>query len=464
MGAGICGENDRVMNDTMLQPDRSRLADLLLDPRESLDVEVKGWLDLVGNEEHKATLAKAVLALANAGGGFVILGFTERDTGASPSSDRPSTLAGYSQDLVNAIVRNYAEPAFHCSVHHVAHPTSGVHPIIGVPGGHRVPVRAKRSGPYGQIVQQHGVYIRRPGPRSEQPLTAREWDELFARCLDSRRDELLDRIRDLLTGRTSAEPTQSEHARLESWSRDCEELWRRKVEDRPADHPSRCPHGFFTLAYSLDGTTRPSLTDLLDILRGAPKLTGWNTWWVPTRQEIAPYISDGAIECWIGDDTSADHEPRDSAHCDFWRVSPDGLAFLLRGYQEDGEHAARAGIAPGTVLDPTLPIWRVGEGLLHSLYLATTLEADAVTFAARYTGLQGRRLSQWASPLDFAWAAGVSKDDALGLSTKVDVSALEATLVEVVQSLLSPLYERFDFTKLPPEIVQRELNRLRKRD
>lgn len=448
----------------MPPPDRSRLADLLLDARETLDVEIKGWLDLANSEEHKALLAKALLALANSGGGFVILGFEERDTGAAPASGRPPTLDAYSQDLINAIVQNYAEPAFHCSVHHVQHPVSGVHPVIGVPGGHRVPIRAKRSGPNNQIVQQHIVYIRRPGPRSEQPLTGREWDELFARCLDARRDELLERIRDLLTGKPSSEDYRKEASQLDTWLGECERIWQSRIGTLPPDSPSRCPHGFFTLAYDLDSLQRPSLSELLDILRDAPKLTGWNTWWVPTRQGIAPYISDGAIECWIGGDTSDHQEHRDAAHADFWRVSPQGLAFLLRGYQEDGDHALRAGIQPGTSIEPTLPIWRVGEGLLHSAYLAKRLGADNVRFRVRFTGLRNRQFIQWANPMDYAWAAGVSKDDALTLDTHIGVDALTGNLVEVVQSLLSPLYERFDFTRLPLEIVQRELNRLRKRD
>ena len=48
-----------------------RLQDLLLDPKESLDVEIKGWLDL-NDSTHKSVLAKALIALANHGGGFVI--------------------------------------------------------------------------------------------------------------------------------------------------------------------------------------------------------------------------------------------------------------------------------------------------------------------------------------------------------------------------------------------------------
>ena len=52
---------------------RERLTDLLVDPREALDFEVKNWLDLQDSNSDKATLAKAVLALANHGGGFIAL-------------------------------------------------------------------------------------------------------------------------------------------------------------------------------------------------------------------------------------------------------------------------------------------------------------------------------------------------------------------------------------------------------
>jgi len=209
---------------------------------------------------------------------------------------------------------------------------------------------------------------------------------------------------------------------------------------------------------------RRPFSELLEILRGAPKLTGWNTWWVPTRTEIVPYINEDAIECWLGGDTSEDHRDRDAAHSDFWRISPKGLAFLLRGYQEDGAQAQSAGIAPGTILDRTLPIWRVGEGLLHADYLARRLEATTVSFAVRFTGLAGRRLSQWVNPMDGPWAAGVCKEDAVSLATVVAAETVAANLPEVVQHLLSPLYERFDFSRVPLEIVQRELNRLRKRE
>ena len=38
-------------------------------PAEALDVEHKCWLDLRGQDEHKAIMAKATIAPANEGGG-----------------------------------------------------------------------------------------------------------------------------------------------------------------------------------------------------------------------------------------------------------------------------------------------------------------------------------------------------------------------------------------------------------
>ena len=121
------------MNVTVPQSEHNRLEGLLRDPREALDVEIKGWLDLGRNADHKAKLAKALLALENHGGGYVIIGLTETDTGFTTASGQPDTLDAYSQDDVNGIVHNYAEPAFHCSVHYIRHPASRViHPIISV--------------------------------------------------------------------------------------------------------------------------------------------------------------------------------------------------------------------------------------------------------------------------------------------------------------------------------------------
>ena len=101
---------------------RERLSDLLVDPREDLNFEIKNWLDVRESNEDKATFAKAVLALANHGGGFVALGLVETDSGVVEAEGRPTMLDRYGQDLINGIVQNYCDPSFHCAVHLVELP------------------------------------------------------------------------------------------------------------------------------------------------------------------------------------------------------------------------------------------------------------------------------------------------------------------------------------------------------
>jgi len=147
-----------------MPPISRRLADLLIEPSETLDVEHKGWIDIVGNNDHRATLAKGLIALANHGGGSFIFGFTETRQGVVPSPDRPADLAAYTPDTVNAVVVAYAEPSFHCDVNIVKGPDGLQYPIVSVPGGHHVPIKAKRGPGQAPVIAQ-------PHPNSNPPYT-----------------------------------------------------------------------------------------------------------------------------------------------------------------------------------------------------------------------------------------------------------------------------------------------------
>ncbi len=87
-----------------------RLADLLREPRETLEVELKNWLDIVGSNEHKATLAKELIALANHGGGYVVFGFDETGDGVVPAA--PMCYPSKRRDELlkdNPAARSFAE-------------------------------------------------------------------------------------------------------------------------------------------------------------------------------------------------------------------------------------------------------------------------------------------------------------------------------------------------------------------
>ena len=123
-------------------PSQEDLELLLTVPSESLSVEYKSWLILTENPG-KAILAKAAIAIANEGGGIVVLGMREDtgDGGRLGSQARPATLRRYSQDEINAAIGRFAEPAFHCGLEFAQHPDTGnEHAFVDVPGGMIVPV------------------------------------------------------------------------------------------------------------------------------------------------------------------------------------------------------------------------------------------------------------------------------------------------------------------------------------
>jgi hypothetical protein len=134
-------------------------------------------------------------------------------------------LDGYSQDVTNGIIQGYADPAFHCAVHIVARQDGQLFPVVVVPGDHRSPVRARRAGPHGNIVENNAIYVRKPGPRSEVPTSGLEWDALLNRCLFNRRDELLDQMRGLITGVVPAATSPAEPAPLNRWIEQCLARW-----------------------------------------------------------------------------------------------------------------------------------------------------------------------------------------------------------------------------------------------
>ncbi len=446
---------------------RERLADLLVDPTEGLDFEVKNWLNLQSSNEDKATFAKAVLAIANYGGGFIALGLSETESGIVEADGRPATLIAYSQDLINGIVQHYCDPPFHCAVHFVPKPDGMLHPIIVVPGGHKTPVRARRAGPNGNTVTSNAIYVRKPGPRSETPQSAQDWDELLGRCLRNRRDEMFDQIRDLITGAVPQIEQPNCRDRLDGWIEANFERWRALIAPLPTGVGPRLPRGRYCFAYEITGERRPIAPARLPeaLMASVVRHTGWAPFWYPTRNGIQPYSIDDGIECWLGGDTQSPPEDRDAAHSDFWRIHPDGLAFLLRGYQEDGmgtQQSGRTSTRPATVFDVVLPVWRVGETLLHARSLASKLfeGPTAIRFTAIYEGLAGRSLVSVDGNRDIR-EGRVARQDSIRLTTHVDAESIDSNLPEIVHPLLSPLYALFDFFELPMSMVTVELARMR---
>lgn len=439
-------------------PSIEELQPLLVEPREDLGVEYKTWLDLT-NTTNKAKIAKASIALANHGGGFIVIGYDDNVENLV-AVDRPADIPDITQDLINSAIRRYASPEFHCELYSVPHPDSDqTHPVISVPGTLTVPVMSSRDC-QGEIVKFR-CYIRKPGPRSEEPQTGDEWRGLLDRCVRSGREEMLEAIRSILSGRVDFQDApQSAAEELQIFCDSARSRWHDLVSDEPEDSPARFPHGSYEMGFALLGAEPASgLAELQDRLAEAHRirLTGWTPFLNLNRTEWAPYPFDDLIEAWVGREIHEDRAFRDAAHSDFWRASQDGHLYTSRGYGEDGLDQYE----PGTVLDITLPVWRVGEAVLFAHRLSETFDnVDGLAIRCKYTGLRGRRLES-VTGRRILHIDRICQTDEIILTAEVSVSQVQDNLVEVMHQLLAPLYERFNFFSLPLSLVEEELERMR---
>ena len=313
---------------------------------------------------------------------------------------------------------------------------------------------SKQGHQHKEVIAKNSYYIRKPGPRSEQPQTAEEWRTLLNRCVRANRDEMLEAIRSIITGRVETQnlmPNTLDD--LHDYCTAARDRWKELVSSEPDASPARFPHGYYEMAFSLVGATPAnSLGELQDRLR-----SGWPPFLHASRQ-ARPH--DDFVEAWLGRSDHDDWRPKSSDHCDFWRASLDGRLYTIRGYLEDDERDN--GPLPGHVFHTTLPIWRVGEGLLFASRFAETFEeVDQIAVYCRFTGLKDRCL-EFTRFNTLCSTNDSSSTDEVILKEQFTQHQVQDNLAEVLHPLLQPLYEKFNFFNLSFDYVAEELQRLRR--
>ena len=427
-----------------------QLDQLLIEPKESLDIEIKGWLEL-GDKEHCAALAKAAIALANHGGGTLILGFREkRETACfEPAPNRPNDLSAYGQDAISAAIARHVEPNFHCDVHLVLRAADGLrYPVIRVPAS-SVPIRSK-VGSHEGTIKANTYYTRRPGPKSEQPGTGQEWDSLIRRCVTSSRSTLVDSVRSILQG-SAPETEPNADASLDRWEANSRERWQSRITSTPPDARARFPLGNYFCAYAIDQVASVPLgQQFVELLSSAPRRTGWPPFLVAHQQGLAPANVDGCVEVWLGSDSS------DPSRSDFWRASREGDFFLIRGLQEDALDFSPK--SPGAIFDLTLPIWRVSECLIHAAYVADHIgePGTAIHFRFGWEGLTGRALTSQRRVVHERRAT----QDRFVASLRTTTEEIASNLPELAGGICRPLFELFEFFQMPETLPAEEVARL----
>ena len=432
----------------------ARFEDWLRNPIEGLDFEVKGWLNLE-DAEARGTVAKALIALENHGGGFLLFGYRESaDKSLEPDPNRPASLEPYLSDSINSIVKKRAEPSFHVDVTIQRHPeTQFEYPLVRISGTSKVPVRSD-SETKGSL-RNFTYYIRAAGPESRGPTSSAEWDTLLRRAVLNQRDEIVSVLRTFSQPHDGARNEPAELRELSKFSAEAVSRWKGLNDSLPEDHPAKVKLGHFSFSARSIGTSRNlSAKQIQDLNQQGRRYTGWPVFITLYHGDTHPYVFDKCLEAW----TAKSRAP-DVGQADFWRIRPDGFFYLLRGHQEDSLDASKGFANPGKSFGTVLPVWRLGEFLLRVAELSDSMfePGYALEVQCEWTGLAGRELVS--TQAGEFYGGGRAVQDCVQTSGRY-AGSVRDVLPEIVFELTQPLYEAFSMFQLEREVYQQQLSKM----
>ncbi len=424
------------------------LHDLVDNPRESLDIELKQWLDLTQNL-NRANLARHIAALCNHGGGYIVFGFCDD---ASVDLNISTSLQLYDRDTISSIVKHYLAPSFECHVTSIESNAGNKHTIIQVPGHGSVPVCSQKGGPHDEKGRPQGIrpntyYVRALGPESTPITMPDQWMKSIRRCTLNDRDTLLREMNEILHGHRTVSPSSLE--RLENWDKAVNKRYTDLVEgEKRINWPLPLSKFHYQLSYLIVHNDEPKpieyLRNILEEINNEVRdtvYTGWSMFYPFTVPEISPKIfpenSDGTGLELLEENLTYEDSFQTSLP-DFWRVSPDGRASIVRGYREDYRLIpAGKWLAPITVLRETAELVRHARA--YSRRFPSNTE---INFLCTWVGLQNREIGDFDTGV--YWRPGkISAANKRVVRGSWSTSQISADWPQVVAELGCPVLNLF---------------------
>ena len=456
--------------------DKNHIKELLQQPSEGLQVELKSWLD-PRNQNHVATLVKAIFAIRNRNGGLIIIGYDDATQLPDIYDLDESVESLYHIDNIQGLVSRYAYVSFEIAVPLIEHGGQR-HPVIVVPDGVRVPVIVKRDlvgNNDNKLLQRGNVYFRTlqsNGTPSSSRLSPGDYSDLLDICFENREADIGRFFRrhlsgidnhfvEALLGVGSTDPVQQSRDRafaLIEEGTDCAEV---AAQEFGATAALEEVQEYLTMRVGLvldppKPDELPTEEFLNRVFASNPQYTGWPIWLdsrAAANEAHRPYVLGEAWQALI---IRLEVEPF-FKRFEFMRFDPKGEFYLQRVMQEDFR------LATGTVMDVVLMIYRVTEVLAVGLSIARNIGWDSdstACFAFRWTGLSGRMLSSWANPLWYDVNGGTSHNNEAEAFVRVPLEVSHSALAPYVATAVGTLFASFDGYNLPQEIIEKCVQKL----
>ncbi len=212
----------------------SQLEYLLTTPSETLNVELKCWIDPQEPAAAAAKIVKGCLALRNRNGGYLVAGVDDKSRRPEPHPGGWDAAERFHVDRIQDLISRHASERFEVEVVFVAS-AAGSHPVIVVPSGVRAPVALKQAlaDPAGKPLLKVGEVpfrtLNANGRVSTAAARTEDWQELVGICFDNREADFAgflrrhlaamtpDLLRTLSAGLAAAPPARDLGTRAMDW-------------------------------------------------------------------------------------------------------------------------------------------------------------------------------------------------------------------------------------------------------
>ena len=460
-----------------------RAQELIEHPSESLNVEIKRWIN-PEQSEGQAKIIQAVLALRNQNGGHLIIGF-DNDTLKPDKKHVPSNvLTLFHPDKIQSMISKFASEPFEVEVN-FPELDGQAYPVLTVSPGVRSPVAAKSDllieGK--SKISVNDVYVRTLNSNntvSTAKIPWKDWPRIIEICLENREADIgrflrrhlvnlnpgvIQNIARELFPVPSQEVTNQQIIKQlmqESFERFMHVAAKRKVK--------LPPHGAREVALQIIGQTSSHIQgqSFLNLLASAnPKYTGWPIWLVSDTfsDPMRPYTYKDFWEEFIFDENSIATKMFQRNTLEFIRFSPEGNFYQRSAYLEDmgiGNHASSA----MKVIDFLRPAINVAEAIAVGIHFAKALQyASEDTFLAymfRWTNLEGRKLVS-VTPERMFWPRGPAQQDEVVTYIEVPMDTPLSAISDFVEKAVQPLYHAFEGYALGKAAIEEVTRKLLER-
>lgn len=431
-------------------------------PNESLAVELKNWID-PDTPAGLTTLVKAVIAMRNNNGGFILIGFDNKTCLPDHENAPNSVRELFHKDKIQGMVTKYASESFEVEIH-FPEIDGNEFPVIEIVSGVKSPVGTKRDYVENGIthIRQNKVYVRSllsNNTPSTTEATWKDWEPLVERCFNNREADIgrffrrhigglkPELFRDLAASITEGmQPVETLEESLRKFLQMGYERFQTIAKERKV---STEEFGTWEVAAIIDGEVPPhsANSDFLRLINSSnPSHTGWPSWVVlqtPIDKEAKPYVFEGAWESFI---LSLDREWGWNL-LDFWRIKPTGCFYLIEALDDDFSGNVNAP-KPFEAFDFGAPIFKVAEAIAVSTCFAKAMGCDPeqtkLTYCFRWTKLKGRLLCSWRNPGRYISPGRTAYTDEVVSEIKVQLDTPNSALAEYVDLVTKPLFEAFD--------------------